>query len=68
MCMVTNICKCSLEEAFNIIKNWLDKCSKLRSLDFNPNYAIKYYINSARTDKSRKAEDRKRYLYNVLAR
>jgi len=42
-----NIRKCSVEEATNMIKNWLDKCGKLRPLDFNPNYAIKNNIKSA---------------------
>ena len=42
-----NIRKCSAEEATNMIKNWLDKCGKLRPLDFNPNYAIKNNIKSA---------------------
>jgi hypothetical protein len=42
-----NIRKCSVEEATDMIKNWLNKCSKLRPLDFNPNYAIKNNIKSA---------------------
>ena len=39
-----NIRKCSADEAFNTIRDWLDKCSQLRRLDFNPNYMIKYII------------------------
>ena len=31
-----------------MIKTGLDKCGKLRSLDFKPNYTIKYHISSAR--------------------
>src|SRR6185312_5676718 len=31
-----NIRKCSADEAANMTKNWLDKCSKLRSLDLIP--------------------------------
>jgi hypothetical protein len=42
-----NIRKCSVDESYEVIKNWLDKCSKLRPLDFNPNYAIKNNIKSA---------------------
>jgi hypothetical protein len=68
-----NIRKCSVEEATNMIKNWLDKCSKLRSLDFNPDYTIKYNVNSAERSgyfpmslKKLKAENK--YLYQVVAR
>jgi hypothetical protein len=35
------------EESFNVIKEWLDKCSSLKPLDFSPSYYIKYNINSA---------------------
>jgi hypothetical protein len=42
-----NIKKSSAEETTGMIKNWLDKCSKLRPLDFNPDYAIKNNIKSA---------------------
>jgi hypothetical protein len=68
-----NIRKCSVEEAINMIKNWLDKCSKLRPLDFNPNYAIKNNIKSATRSRYlpislRKLKVDNEYLYNVLAR
>jgi hypothetical protein len=68
-----NIRKCSVEEATNMIKNWLDKCSKLRPLDFNPNYAIKNNIKSATRSgylpiSLRKLKVANAYLYNVLAR
>jgi hypothetical protein len=68
-----NIRKCSVDEAYNIIKNWLDKCSKLRPLDFNPNYAIKNNIKSAMRNgylpiSLRKLKDDNAYLYNVLDR
>ena len=56
-----NIRKCSVEEASNLIKNWLDKCNKLRPLDFNPNYAIKNNIKSEKrifTNKSEEVEGR----------
>ena len=43
-----NIRKCSDDEAFNTIKDWLDRCSSLRRLEFNPNYIIKYNINTAK--------------------
>jgi hypothetical protein len=68
-----NIRKCSVEEATGMIKNWLDKCSKLRPLDFNPNYAIKNNIKSATRSgylpiSLRKLKVANAYLYNVLAR
>ena len=43
-----NIRKCSADEAYGIIGNWLDKCSHLRRLQFNPKYMIKYNINPAK--------------------
>ena len=43
-----NIRKCSAEEATSMIRDWLDKCSSLKRLDFSPNYMIKYNINSAK--------------------
>jgi len=56
-----------------MIKNWLDICSKLRPLDFNPNYAIKNNIKSATRSgylpiSLRKLKVDNAYLYNVLAR
>ena len=65
--------KYSPDEASGTIKNWLDKCSQLKRLQFNPNYMMKYNINSAvRTGylpislEKLKAENT--YLYNVLAK
>ena len=65
--------KCSVDEATSMIKNWLDKCSKLRPLDFNPNYAIKNNIKSATRSgylpiSLMKLKADNVYLYNVLAR
>jgi hypothetical protein len=31
-----------------MIKDWLNKCNSLRQIDFNPNYVVKYNINSAK--------------------
>jgi hypothetical protein len=45
---LTNVRKCSADEASNIIRNWLDKCRNLRQLDFNTNHMIKHNINSAK--------------------
>jgi hypothetical protein len=68
-----NIKKYSLEEASNIIKNWFDRCSQLRPLDFNPNYTIKYNINSARKNgylpiSLEKLKTENAHLYNRLAK
>jgi len=68
-----NIRKYSVEEASNLIKNWLDKGSQLRSLDFNPTYTIKYNINSARKRgylpiSLERLKTENAYLYNVLTR
>jgi|SRR6185312_13388556 hypothetical protein len=35
-------------EAYAIVLSWLEKCHSLRRLDFNPNYMIKYNINTAK--------------------
>ena len=43
-----NIKGASVENAFSMIKDWLNKCNSLRQLDFNPNYIVKYNINSAK--------------------
>jgi Primase X len=37
----------SYEDAFEILKEWLNKCASVRSLDFNLNYRIKYDLNNA---------------------
>jgi hypothetical protein len=55
-----------------MIKNWLDKCNQLRPLDFIPNYAIKYNVNSARRSgylpiSLEKLKTENAYLYNLLA-
>jgi Primase X len=39
--------KVSSEEAFTIIKSWLDKCATLRGLDFNLDHRIKSAISDA---------------------
>jgi non-catalytic primase subunit PriX-like protein len=43
-----NIKRASVENAFSMIKDWLNKCNSLRQLDFNPEYIVKYNINSAK--------------------
>ncbi|MGB0027404.1 MAG: DNA primase noncatalytic subunit PriX, partial [Nitrososphaeraceae archaeon] len=68
-----NIRKCSADEAYNIIYKWLDRCSSLRRLEFNPNYMIKYDINSAKRNgylsiSLEKLKTENAYLYNMLAK
>ena len=68
-----NARKCSTDEALNMIRNWLDLCRSLRQLDFNPNYMIKYNINTAQKSgylpmSLEKLKIENTYLYNVLAR
>ena len=42
-----NIRKLAYDDAFNITKNWLDRCDKIRPLDFNANVRIKDALRSA---------------------
>lgn len=66
-----NIRKCSADEASKIIKDWLDRCSQLRGLEFNPYHVIKYNIDSAKRNgylprslKKLKTDDT--YFYNII--
>jgi hypothetical protein len=43
-----NVRRLSSDEAHGIIREWLDKCSQLRRLDFNPSYRIKSVLNSSK--------------------
>ena len=68
-----NIRKYSADEAFHIMRDWLDRCSQLRRLEFNPNYMIKYNINTAKRNgylpiSLEKLEVENTNLYNVLAK
>ena len=36
-----NIRKCPADEPCNIMRDWFDRCSTRRRLDFNPNYTKK---------------------------
>jgi hypothetical protein len=42
-----NIKKLSYADAFQVIKNWLEKCDKIRYLGDNFDYRIKYSLNTA---------------------
>ncbi len=66
-----NIRKYSADEAFHLMRDWLDRCSSLRRLEFNPNYMIKYNINTAKRGgylpiSLQKLKIENSYLYNVL--
>jgi hypothetical protein len=68
-----NIRKISAYEAYGTIRNWLDKCSQLKRLQFSPNYMIKYNINSAERNgylpiSLEKLKTENPYLYNVLTK
>lgn len=43
-----NIKKLAYGEAFDIIRDWLNKCGSSRKLDFKPDYLIKYNLNNAK--------------------
>jgi Primase X len=43
-----NIKGSSTEDAFTLIKDWLNKCNSLRQIDFNPNYVVRYNINNVK--------------------
>ena len=68
-----NIRKYSQKRLYNIIQNWLNRCSPRRRLDFSPNYMIKYDINTAKRSgylpiSLEKLKIENSYLYNVLAK
>jgi hypothetical protein len=42
-----NIKKLSYDDAFNIIKDWLNKCDSIKRLDSNFNYRIKYALENS---------------------
>ncbi|MGC1931720.1 MAG: hypothetical protein WA667_22350 [Candidatus Nitrosopolaris sp.] len=42
-----NIKKLGYDDAFNVTKNWLDSCEKIRPLDFNANVKIKDALRAA---------------------
>jgi non-catalytic primase subunit PriX-like protein len=44
---LVNIKKLAYDDAFNVTKNWLDECNKIRPLDFNANVKIKDVLRAA---------------------
>lgn len=61
--------KLEYEEAFNILKTWLEKCNKLRELDFNSDAEIKTklrYIKYYNPISLTKLNDGNKNLYLLL--
>jgi hypothetical protein len=66
-----NIRHMSDNETYDIVRSWLDKCHSLLRLDFNPNYMIKYDINTAKKGgylpiNLEKLKTENMYLYKVV--
>ena len=64
-----NVCRLSLDEADSIMSEWLDKCSQLRRLNFNPSYRIKSVLNSSKgflPVSCEKLKTENEGLYNLL--
>jgi hypothetical protein len=63
-----NIRKLTSEEAFIILNEWLQKCDKLRKLDFIPKIKIKVDLKNVKIYLPPSKEKLKRYteLYNIL--
>ena len=44
---LVNVKKCDYHTAYNIIIEWLDKCGRIRLLDFKPRYKVNYALKRA---------------------
>jgi hypothetical protein len=44
---LVNIKKLSYQQSFDILTGWLKKCNSFKTLDFNPDYLVKYALNTA---------------------
>jgi hypothetical protein len=42
-----NVKKCDYDVAYNTIVKWLDKCDRIRPLDFKPRYKVNYALKRA---------------------
>ena len=42
-----NVKKLSYDNAFNIIKDWLNRCDSIKTLDSNFSYRIKYALENS---------------------
>lgn len=64
-----NIRGLSPDEVHGIMHEWLDKCSQIRRLDFNPSYRIKSVLNSSKDFlpvSCEKLKTENEGLYNLL--
>jgi hypothetical protein len=66
-----NVRKLSFDDAYNLIKNWLNGCNNLRKLDFNPDYNIRYNLkmnlrNGYLPISANKLKTENRELYDLL--
>ncbi len=64
-----NVRKLSHEEAFNVLRDWLNKCHQLKRLDFNVNQKIKNDLESVisyRPISFSNLKEENRELYNTL--
>jgi hypothetical protein len=67
---LVNIKRLAGDYANDIIQSWLDKCSFLRRLDFDPSHMIRRNISTVKrwlsTDRSGKAKDRSAFLHRIV--
>ncbi|MFL6410639.1 MAG: DNA primase noncatalytic subunit PriX, partial [Nitrososphaeraceae archaeon] len=65
-----NIKKLPKEEAYSVIKDWLDKCNRLEKLNFNPKIKIKEGLKGASKGyfpiSMEKLKEENRQLYDVV--
>ena len=68
---LVNIKKLSYQQSFDILTEWLKKCNSFKKLDFNPDYLVKYALNTAIQKRIPPMKlvtlmDRNLKLYNIL--
>jgi hypothetical protein len=68
---IINVKKLSYDDALNIINSWLGKCGKLRQLDRNFNYMVRYALkysakNGHRPLKLDTLKMKNKTLYDIL--
>jgi hypothetical protein len=68
-----NIRKMSDSQVISIARMWLDKCAKLRPLDFNPNYLIRQNIRNSNKNRYlpisfEKLRTENNELYDIISR
>jgi Primase X len=68
-----NIRKMPDSEVISVVRTWLDSCTELRSLDFNPNYLIRQNITNGNKHRYlpisfEKLRTENNELYNIISR